>query len=116
MTTLRKEGSGRPIAPGAAPRALRLTSDWIAVRETPPKTLSNVLVGVVSTPEPGTVMQGVIESVGPGKLSRKRVLIPCEVEVGMTVMFPAEAGRARLPWDYSVRIMRESELSGVVEV
>jgi co-chaperonin GroES (HSP10) len=61
-------------------------------------------------------MQGVVEVVGPGRRSKRDVLLPLEVEVGMTVMFPAEAGRARLPWDYPVRIMRESELSGVVEV
>jgi len=113
--TLRNEGAGRPIAPGTAPRTLRLTADWIAVRELPPPAASTLLVVAPTGTQPGTVIQGVIESVGPGRRTRAGVVLPVELEVGQTVYFPAEAGRARLPWDYPVRVMREGEVSGVVE-
>lgn len=114
--TLRNEGAGRPLAAQHAPRTLRLASDWIAVRELPEPTPADQLIIQVDTgPQRGTLMRGIVEHVGPGQRTKRGTVLPCEVMVGQIVWFPVEAGRARLPWDYPVRVMRESELSGVVE-
>lgn len=93
----------------------RLRSDWIAVRELKQHHDTAVIQLEELNKKPDTVITGIVEQVGPGRRSKRGVLLPIDVRVGQTVYFPIEAGRARLPWDFDVRIMRATEIAGVVE-
>jgi co-chaperonin GroES (HSP10) len=96
------------------PQAYALTSDWVAVRELPAPPDSAVILQVDNpNKRPGTVIQGIVEQTGPGKRTKQGEILPMDVTTGDRVWYEIEAGRARLPWDYDVRIMRQGDIAAV---
>lgn len=92
----------------------QLTSDWVAVRELPAATDSSILLQVDNpNKRPGTVIQGIVEQVGPGRKRKDGTLSPMDVKPGDKVWFEIEMGRARLPWDFDVRIMRQGDIAAI---
>lgn len=92
----------------------RLRKDWIAVRELPAPPDSAV---ILQLDDPNkrreTVITGRVEQVGPGRHNKAGELIPMDVRVGDLVYYEIEMGKARLPWDLDVRVMRVGDIAAV---
>ena len=102
------------------PDKFTLRNDWIAVRELKQHHEGELGAGLDLVEDlnkkPFTVITGVIEQIGPGRWNKKRTArIPIDVKIGQTVWFGIEMGKARLPWDLDVRLMKEEDFCGVEE-
>ena len=92
--------------------------DLIYVRELPVEQEGLIISPVdLNTSTANTkVLQGIVEAVGPGRISEKTCIrITPEVKVGDKVWFEIGAGVFRVPGDDLVRLIEEKDLLAVEE-
>jgi co-chaperonin GroES (HSP10) len=90
--------------------------DLIYVRELPVEQEGLIIspVDLNTSTDNTKVLQGIVEAVGPGRISEKTgVRITPDVKVGDKVWFEIGAGVFRMPGDDDVRLIEEKDLLAV---